>query len=94
MTRPSYGVAPPRPLDKRWEVYEPHSGESDERSESMSGARFPARGSRPRTDKAGAASAAAEPIERHCARMSDPGASAPGVQTMGLTARRSRLTLA
>ena len=32
-----------------------------ERSESMSGGRFPARGSRPRTDKAGAASAAAQP---------------------------------
>jgi hypothetical protein len=31
-----------------------------ERSEGMSGARFPARGSRPRTDKAGAASAAVQ----------------------------------
>ena len=36
-----------------------------ERSESMSGARFPARGSRPRPAKAGAASAAAEPFKSY-----------------------------
>ena len=40
-------------------AYSPRS----ERSESMSGARFPARGSRPRPAKAGAASAAAEPFK-------------------------------
>ena len=37
------------------------SRRGSERSESKSGARFPARGSRPQTDKAGAASAAAQP---------------------------------